>query len=112
MDDLAATADSVRQAIDRYWDGAHSNMDLIKDAARVKQWKCYRNQEGEWRCGPSRFVGYEGMTPDEYIMRKKSKDGGLNGTNTEYHLRKWTDSVSEDSELHWKLYGILADYLE
>lgn len=111
MLNLARTARSVERNIDSYWEGAHGNFDLIKDAAKVRRWKCYRTSDGSWRCGPSRFVGYEGMHPERYVECKESPAGGLNGTETEYHLRQWTEDVKEKSELHDRLYDLVEDYL-
>ena len=111
MPELARTSKSVQQNIDSYWEGASGNFDLIKDAAKVRKWKCYRLSDGNWRCGPSRFVGYEGMHPEKYVMHKETPEGGLNGTETEYHLRQWTEDVREGSELHNKLYDVVENYL-
>jgi len=109
--ELAETAESVKRNIDTYWMAGSEVPELIKDAAKAKQWKCYITAEGEWRCGPSRFVGYEGMTPLEYVRRKGSAKGGLNGTETEYHLRSWTEDVAPGSKRHDELFDIVADHL-
>lgn len=112
MPELAKTARSVERNIDSYWDGAHENFELIKDAAKVRKWKCYRASDGSWRCGPSRFVGYEGMNPKKYIQHKQSSAaGGLHGTETEYHLRQWTEEVKESSKLHDRLYNVVESFL-
>ncbi|WP_417599339.1 hypothetical protein [Pararhodobacter oceanensis] len=112
MSDLSKSADSVQRNIDTYWKTACAHPDLIKDAARVKQWKAYRTEDGEWRFGPSRFVGYEGMTPKKYVKRKKmGPEGGLNGTETEKHLKQWTEDVRRNSKLHHQLLDALADFL-
>ena len=112
MPDLSKSPESAQRNIDTYWETACAHPDLIKDAARVKQWKAYRTEGGEWRFGPSRFIGYEGMTPKKYIKRKKmGPDGGLNGTETEKHLGKWTEDVRQNSKLHHQLLDALADFL-
>lgn len=112
MTDLSKSVDSVRRNIDTYWETACTHQDLIKDAARVKQWKAYRTEDGEWRFGPSRFVGYEGMTPKKYLKRKKmGAEGGLNGTETEKHLRQWTEDARRNSKLYHQLLDALADFL-
>lgn len=111
MPKLTTSPDGVRDNIDRYWETAHDHPDLIKDAARVKKWKAYRTSENEWRFGPSRFVGYKAMTADKYVERKESADGGLNGTETEAHLRKWTENVPHGSRLHHQLLDALTEFL-
>lgn len=111
MPKLTTSPDGVQDNIDRYWETAHDHPDLIKDAARVKKWKAYRTGEGEWRFGPSRFVGYKGMTAEKYVERKERADGGLNGTETEAHLRKWTENVPHGSKLHHQLLDALTEFL-
>ena len=112
MADLTKSLNSVQRNIDTYWETACKHQDLIKDSARVKQWKAYRTKDGEWRFGPSRFVGYEGMTPKKYLKRKwMGAEGGLNGTETEKHLRQWTEDVRRNSKLHHQLLDALADFL-
>ena len=109
---LANSVECVQNNINEYWETAHQHPDLIKDAARVKKWKAYRTNKGEWRFGPSRFVGYNEMTADKYVKRKKrGADGGLNGTETEAHLRKWTENVPSGSRLYHQLHDALADFL-
>lgn len=111
MPRLTTSPQDVQDNIDRYWNTAHEHPDLIKDAARVKQWKAYRTNEGEWRFGPSRFVGYKSMTADKYVERKERTDGGLSGTDTEAHLRKWTENVPHGSRLHHQLLDALTEFL-
>ena len=44
MPRLAKSAQSVKLSIDCYWETAHSHPDLIKDAAKVRQWKWLSRQ--------------------------------------------------------------------
>lgn len=112
MPSLSKSAASVQRNIDTYWETARAHPDLIKDAARVKQWKAYRTESGEWRFGPSRFVGYEGMTAEKYIQLKEMPyAGGLHGTETENHLRQWTEKVRQNQKLHHQLLDALDDFL-
>lgn len=106
----AKSLESVKRNIDIYWETARENPDLMKDAAKVRQWKGYRTSGGGWRFGPSRFVGYEQMTPDLYVEQKK-KGGYLNGTETEQHLKQWTDGVTKNSDLYHRLLDTLTDFL-
>ncbi len=108
---LCKSAESVKSNIDCYWEGARKNPDLIKDAGKVRQWKVYRNNKGEWRFGPSRFVGYERMTPDKYVERKAARSGGLSGTETEQHLKQWTENVPKSSKLHVQLLDAVSEFL-
>ena len=111
MPKLTISPEDVQDNIDRYWETAQEHPDLIKDAARVKKWKAYRTNEGEWRFGPSRFVGYKAMTAGKYVERKERADGGLNGTETEAHLRKWTENVPHGARLYHQLLDALTEFL-
>lgn len=112
MPNLSKSFESTLRNIDTYWETACEYPDLIKDAARVKQWKAYRTESGEWRFGPSRFVGYEGVTAKKYIKRKKMGPAGmLNGTETEKHLSQWTEDVRQNSKLHYQLLDDLDEFL-
>lgn len=111
MPKLTISSESVQKNINRYWITAKKHPNLIKDAARVKQWKVYRTDKGEWRFGPSRFVGYEEMTAEEYVKLKQRSNGGLSGTETEAHLRKWTENVTHGSRLHYQLLDALNEFL-
>lgn len=112
MPNLSKSFESTLRNIDAYWETARDYPDLIKDAARVKQWKAYRTESGEWRFGPSRFVGYEGVTAKKYIKRKKMGPAGLlNGTETEKHLSQWTEDVRQNSKLYHQLLDELAEFL-
>lgn len=111
MLEFATSVASVKRNIDTYWLHAHDHPDLIKDAVKAKQWKGYLHCEGRWRLGPSRFVGYEGMTVTKYLSRKGAKAGGVNGTETEAHLRGWGTAVSIGSAPYHQLLDALTDFL-
>jgi hypothetical protein len=62
----------------------------------------------QWRFGPSKFVGYEGMTSVGYIDTAEDRDG----RRTEAQLQLWFKAVDPESELGTQLssalYGFLA----
>jgi hypothetical protein len=111
MPDLVSTIDGLIENIDRYWREAQDHPELIADASKVRQWKCVIGDDGRWICGPSRFVGYKDMTPQTYLALKKDKDGGLDGTETEHHLRQWTDPAAPGSKIHGELIHALGSKL-
>ena len=61
-----------------------------------------------WRFGPSKFIGYEGLTADEYMELSQR---GLDGRRTETQLSQWFTEVRPSSELHDELSSLLSAML-
>jgi transposase InsO family protein len=57
----------------------------------------------QWRFGPSKFVGYEGMTSVGYIDTAEDRDG----RRTEAQLQLWFKAVDPESELGTQLSSAL-----
>jgi hypothetical protein len=83
---------------------------LQKRLAYARSWYAYQDEEGQWRFGPSKFVGYDGMTAEGYIETAEDRDG----RRTEAQLQQWFTAVDPESELGTQLssalYGFLAAY--
>lgn len=73
----------------------------------ARAWYAYEAGDGMWRFGPSKFIGYEGMTADEYL-----DDDARDGRRTEKQLAQWFVEVPEGTDLHEKLSGQLSDLLD
>jgi len=83
---------------------------LQKRLAYARSWYAYQDDEGHWRFGPSKFVGYDRMTAEGYIDTAEDRDG----RRTEAQLQQWFTAVDPESELGSQLsaalYGFLAQY--
>lgn len=76
---------------------------LQERLAYARAWYAYQDDCGEWRFGPSKFVGYEHLNAGQYIRSAEQRDG----RRTEAQLQKWFSTVDPSSEL----YGILSSAL-
>ncbi len=58
--------------------------------------------------GPSKFIGYKGMTAEFYLANYYS---GLHGnrTETESHLRRWFEVVDHDTAEHNYVFGLIHE---
>ena len=61
---------------------------------RHAAWYAFR-EAGVWRFGPSKFVGYEGITAKDYLASAK---GSLDGRETESRLKRWFTPVDPASD--------------
>jgi hypothetical protein len=101
---------SVRSNIARFGEEVEKSRALQKRLAYARSWYAYQDDEGLWRFGPSKFVGYEGMTAAGYIDTAEDRDG----RRTEAQLQQWFTAVDPGSELGTQLssalYRFLASY--
>jgi hypothetical protein len=63
--------------------------------------------DGEWKFGPSKFIGYTGLDAHSYQVR----DFPLDGRDTERTLAQWFVEVREGSELYDELWPKLTKFL-
>lgn len=73
----------------------------------ARAWYADKGSDGTWRFGPSKFIGYDGMTADEYL-----DDDARDGRRTEKQLAQWFEEVPEGTDLHEKLSGDLFALLD
>ena len=96
--------------IARFGEEVERSRGLQKRLAYARSWYAYQDQEGQWRFGPSKFVGYDRMTAEGYIETAEDRDG----RRTEAQLQQWFTAVDPESELGTQLssalYGFLASY--
>jgi hypothetical protein len=98
---------SVRSNIARFGEEVEKSRALQKRLAYARSWYGYQDDEGLWRFGPSKFVGYEGMTAAGYIDTAEDRDG----RRTEAQLQQWFRAVDPRSELGTQLSSALYRFL-
>jgi hypothetical protein len=107
---VASDLPGVLSNIARFGIEVERSRALQKRLAYARSWYAYQDEEGQWRFGPSKFVGYDGMTAEGYIETAEDRDG----RRTEAQLQQWFTAVGQDSELGARLssalYGFLAAY--
>lgn len=79
--------------------------------AYARAWYASQDDSGQWHFGPSKFIGYEGMTADAYLNDAEDE---RDGRRTETQLRSWFKEVDPGSELYQelstRLFALLARY--
>jgi hypothetical protein len=53
--------------------------------ARTELWALYRDQQGRWHAGPSKYIMLENVSPAVYTKIRR----GVNSGNAATHLRTW-----------------------
>jgi hypothetical protein len=107
---VASDLPGVLSNIARFGEEVEKSRALQKRLAYARSWYAYQDEEGQWRFGPSKFVGYDRMTAEGYIDTAED----LDGRRTEAQLQQWFAAVDPKSELGTQLssalYGFLASY--
>ncbi len=107
---VASDLQSVVLNVARFGGELQKSTALQKRLAYARCWYACQDNEGNWQFGPSKFVGYDGMTADGYIDTAEDRDG----RRTEAQLQQWFTAVDPKSELGKQLssalYGFLAAY--
>ena len=76
--------------------------------ARFRAWYAEMGEGEQWRFGPSKFVGYEGLDGERYLELSRR---GLDGGRTEQHLRQWFAEVIPDCQMYGLLSAKLSAFL-
>ncbi len=108
MHSLVTSLRAVRGSIDRFEAELQRSPPLRGRLAYARSWYAYRDAQGRWRFGPSKFVGYEGLTAERYI---ELSGNGLDGRRTESQLRKWFTPIDPSTPLHEELSSQLSAML-
>jgi uncharacterized protein (DUF433 family) len=80
---------------------------LQETVGHVHAWYALRGENG-WMFGPSKFVGYPGNTPAEYLRTRRTVE---DGRQTEKALTAWFSPVDPDSRLGRELAQALTAFL-
>ena len=106
MPNLVNNLDSALNAIRTLNENLHDHPEL---ADRLGQAHAFYVLEdgGEPLFGFSKFVGYDGLTPEAYLRDYKS----LDGRNTEHALSKWFEELRYGTPAYEELYEQLTEWL-
>lgn len=102
---LINSPDDASHGIKTYNEELETSNGLRERLAYVRAWYAIKTKNG-WSFGPSKFIGYQGLTADDYL------GGRLDGRKTEAQLAKWFQAVDDSTELYDELYNALEDFLE
>jgi hypothetical protein len=104
---VASDLQSVLLNIIRFGAELQNSATLQKRLAYARCWYACQDNEGHWQFGPSRFVGYDGMTADSYVDIAEGRDG----CRAEAQLQQWFTVVDPASKLHSELGSALYSFL-
>ncbi|MBU8546433.1 MULTISPECIES: hypothetical protein [Roseomonadaceae] len=76
--------------------------------AYARAWYAYKDELGTTHFGPSKFVGYQGLTAADYIG---AGEDDRDGRRTEAQLRQWFAVIDPTSQLHDELNASLVEFL-
>lgn len=108
MAKIVTKATDVIRSISAFNAALDASEGLQERLAYVRGWYAVRNGDGDWAFGPSKFIGYQNLTADEYLTPKS----GLDGRKTEAQLVQWFQLVDEDTELYDELWDALIEFLD
>lgn len=75
---------------------------------QIHAWYAFRQKDGVWLFGPSKFVGYPNNTAEEYLRTAREE---ADGRQTEKALGQWFARVDPASGLGRTLMGALRNFL-
>ena len=90
-----SSVDRVIENIRSYEKTLSRNPQMQERISRHAAWYAVRD-DGAWRFGPSKFIGYEGVTAKNYLAAAKEN---LDGRETEIQLKRWFSPVNPASDL-------------
>src|SRR5260221_3679882 len=115
---LITSRTELVQNIRKFSDRAQDFADLMP---YYRSWYAVRNESG-YLFGPSKFIGYQDLSPEEYLASAYSSEAHgriqgqdvLDGRVTEVVLKRWSDLVElghpEHQVLHSALNELCARY--
>src|SRR5688572_1612009 len=103
MSKISSTEQQVRRNIRRFRAELDSSTELQARLAYARAWYADCDDDDEWHFGPSKFVGYQGMTAKEYV-----DDGPRDGRRTERKLATWFVQLPESDPLYEELSDLLV----
>lgn len=108
MTSVVASAREAFENIARFASEVSKNDDLRDRLPFARAWYAVRRKDGSWQFGPSKFIGYRGLSAADYV--KESQE--LDGRRTERQLTQWFVTVGPRDPLYDELNEALGDFLE
>jgi hypothetical protein len=102
---IVSTLSQALANVDRFGRELEDSPELQGRLSYARAWYAHQADD-EWRFGPSKFIGYDGMTAAEYV-----NDEPRDGRQTENKLGQWFTEVPEDEPLFEELSKALTAFL-
>ena len=85
-----------------------SSIELQSRLAYARSWYAVLFEDGKWRLGPSKFVGYRDMDASKYLAAAESNES--DGRRTEAQLQAYFTDWGTNDELNAALVSFLAKF--
>ncbi len=108
MSKPVTSLDAALAGIRRLNESLDAHPELAERLGQAHAYYTLEQSDGEPLFGFSKFVGYEGMTPEQYLRDYKTT---LDGRNTEHALSPWFEEVRPGSPAYNELFARLSDWL-
>ena len=86
---LVTKVTEAKSNIDRYEAELARSADLQAIMSYARAWHGYRDEDGRWHVGPSKFIGYAANDAAAYVESHRDHDG----RQTERVLAKWFEEI-------------------
>lgn len=107
MPNLVTSLNSALASIVRLNESLPDQPELAERLGQAHAFYVLEQEHGKRLFGFSKFVGYDGLSPEEYLNDYKS----LDGRNTEHALAKWFEELRHGSPAYETLFEQLTDWL-
>ncbi len=103
---MTRLVDSPAQAIEnihRYQIEIRSSRELARRMTSAHAWYAVESDDGAWLFGPSKFIGYVGLTAETYLTMSarhyEPAEDRLDGRKTEPVLRRWFEPSTRNGDV-------------
>lgn len=107
MSKLISTENQALSNILRFEAQVKQSPALVDRLAYARSWYAQKDQKGVWRFAPSKFIGYDSLSAQDYIDKSNINDG----RRTEAQLTQWFSLVDATSGMHAELSEALIAFL-
>ncbi|MBI0165774.1 MULTISPECIES: hypothetical protein [Snodgrassella] len=66
---------------------------LVATLGQFSKWFAFKSESGQWIFGPSKFIGYQGISLEEY---EKKDEYQLDGRKTDDILKQWKSTPTKE----------------
>ncbi len=107
--EIVSSSDQVIDNIRRYQEELTHSDGLQKIISMHRGWYAVREESGQWRFAPSKFVGYKNNTAEHYLQFYNTKDG-MDGRESEPTLKRWFEEIESGHPLYSQLQSAFAKF--
>ena len=99
IDNPAQAIENIRHYQAELERGDHWSKELVRRMTNARKWYAVESEDGTWLFGPSKFIGYVGLTAETYVRMStrgyEPAEDRLDGRETEACLDDWFERPSE-----------------